>query len=132
MALSVTVSNGAVTYALPSDSLDISIGKAPFQAPLPANTDPILIDLGQFRPAVVITGTLDPGFTTDSVETIPTKRQLEDFVKTSWELTMTLAITFGGVTDSYVGKFVSVIFKADAASEGRWNFVIQMVAVGRS
>ena len=130
--LAVVLSNSSATYALPAEQFDISIGKSPFQAPIPANSDPLLIDLGQFRPSIFCSGTLDPGDTSDGANDVPTKRELEDYIKASYNLATTITCTFGGIADAYVGKFSSVVFKAVPASAGRWVFTIQMLTVGRS
>lgn len=140
MALSITITSNSVpniTYRLQVDNFQLRYQRGPVQAPVPG-LDPILIDLGQFRPQITCSGTLRATSGTDGGITIPSKRELEDFVEGSsgtpriYASTITLSTNIGGLTDNYVGKIAACDFNMMPAREDLWEFRLMMVTEGRS
>ena len=137
MALAVTItrSSGSPSIlALQAESFKVAYQRGPIQVPIPAGVDPILIDLGQFRPSVVISGTIrsvqDP--TTDGTNTLFTKRTLEDLVTDQQhDRTITVSIVTEGLTDNYVAKVSSLNLEIMGGREF-WSYTLSFVAQGRS
>tara|TARA_Y100000310_G_scaffold175734_1_gene175838 strand:- start:1506 stop:1928 length:423 start_codon:yes stop_codon:yes gene_type:complete len=140
MALSVQISTDSVpniTYALTVESIVLDYSRGPVQAPIPA-ANPLLVDLGQFRPQIVLEGTLrQDASETDGGVTIPDKRDLEDFVRGTsgtpaiYTSTITLAVTFDGQTDSYICKIGKCTFDREQGMQV-WHFRMTLLSEGRS
>jgi hypothetical protein len=128
MALSVTIDNGSTTYALPTEEAEIIYARKPMQAPLPGG-DPILIDLGQIVPSIILSGRVDDTAGSSGGNTIPTKNNLEDALE-SW-YTDTVTVTIGG--DAYVSKFNTARFKRKGGvGDQIWDFILTFVSVTRT
>ena len=134
MALSVTLTSltPANTYRLPVEEYSFEIVRSPLQSPLYANIDPIIYDLGQFRPSITVAGIIEATTKTDGGVTIPSKDLLEDFSRATYNDTITIALNFGGVTDTYTGKISRLRLVAKGSTDGWWDFVLQLVTLGRS
>ena len=140
MALSVQISTNStpnITYALQTDDITLDYTRGPLQVPI-SGRDPHLMDLGFFRPSVILSGVVKQDATeTDGGISIPDKRDLEDFVEGTsgtpaiYSSTITLAVTFDSQTDNYVGKISKCTF---TRREGQtvWDFKMTVLAQGRS
>lgn len=128
MALDVQIVGGVgpLTYRLKADSVSIVIDRDPRQAGLPG-VNPLLIDLGSFRPIIVVEGKLDEVAGSEGGVTIPSKRDLEDAARTWYNTTITLTVS----ADAYVGKFRSLRMSLPAGRESVWDFTLQFVSQGR-
>ena len=136
MALAVTIAGGAVpvtTYALKTDKIEINYTRAPIQIPLAGNVPAKLLDLGQFKPQITITGTVRSETDTDGANTVPTKQTMEDtIVRAWWNNTTTLIIVLGAGTDTYVCKIANCTFSVPAAREDLWEYRMTLLAEGRT
>lgn len=93
MALAVLLyDGGSIRYALKADSFSINYIKSPIQIPIPGGGNPQLIDIGQLRPTITVSGLVDttapgsvenvsgPTRNASTTYTVPTKALLETFV----------------------------------------------------
>ncbi len=132
MALGITLTVGGTTYRLQATKIMIRLSRNPIQAALPGGIDPLLLDLGQFRPSMVIEGAIksvEP--LSDGGISIPTKRQLEDLTSDNFASTITVSVSVGGISDDYVGKIANLSFTLPAARDDLWEYVMNLVTVGR-
>lgn len=132
MSLDVQIVGGAgpLTYRLKADSVTIVVDRDPRQAGLPG-ADPLLIDLGQFKPVIVVEGKVDETASSEGGVTIPSKVNLEDAVRTWYNLNGgVITLTVSG--DAYIGKFRSLRMTLPAGRESVWDFTLQFVSKGRS
>ena len=136
MALSVvlksdgTGTDSAVNYSLQATELQISLGRSPIQSPLPGG-DPLLLDLGQVKPVIKISGTITTVAGTAGGNVIPSKRQLEDFIEAAYQSNLTIEITVGATTDRYTHKVASLVFSLPAAREDLYDFALTLAALKR-
>ena len=72
--------DSAVNYSLQAREIQINLSRSPMQSRLPGG-DPLLLDLGQIRPVIKITGIVRSTPGADGGLVIPSKRQLEDYAE---------------------------------------------------
>ena len=148
MALAICLyDGGSVRYALKADSFSINYVKTPVQIPLPGGGNPKILDFGQIRPTVTISGLVDPtapgssenvsGPTRNSstVYTVPSKKNLEDFVTSKFydenSAKVELLLSDGTATpvSAYEVAIQQCRFDLAPATEDRFSFTL--VCVGR-
>jgi len=128
MPLDATITNGVVTYRLKLTKATIMINRQPMQTGLPA-TDPILIDLGQLLPQLVLEGKVDEATPPqDEGVAVPNKRQLEDFVEGN-PADGALEVVISD--DTYVARVKMLRLEMEAAREAVWSFSLHFVAQRR-
>jgi hypothetical protein len=136
LSVLITTSSSTVNYVLSAESIRVQIGRTPMHSPLPGS-NPLLIDLGQFKPIVTIIGTCRETTDSDGATAIATKRNLEDWATKEFGNTLTLFVTTdsagGSPLDTYIGKVQSVTFDREAAVDPvLWNFVFSFATVERT
>jgi len=122
--------DSAVTYALQAREIQIMLTRSPMQSPLPGG-DPLLLDLGQIRPVIKISGTVNSTSSTDGSNTIPSKRQLEDFTEEAYQSNLTVDITIGSTTDRYTHKVQALTFMLPAARDDLYDFTLTLACLRR-
>lgn len=129
MALGVTIvgGGGPTTYRLEAESVSIVFDRSPIQAPLPG-ADPLLLDLGMFRPSINIEGKVPVTAGSDGGVTIPSKNNLEDAVESWYNTTITVTI----LGDSYTAKIASCAFSMPASREEVWDYRLHFLALSRT
>lgn len=127
MALGVTLVSGATTYRLEAESVSIAYERSPIQIPLPGS-NPLLLDLGQFRPSINIDGKIPVTAGSDGGVTIPSKNNLEDAVENWWNAPITVTI----LGDAYVSKIASCTFSMPASREAVWDYRLRLVTISRT
>ena len=131
MALTVELkktTGGAVTYRLQATSFVVMVGRSPLQAPLPGG-DPLLLDLGQYKTQITVSGIIGDASSTDGGVTIPSKNQLETAAYEWYDETNQIV----DGSDVYVGKIASLRFeKAPDRAENQWDFSLQLVTISRA
>lgn len=138
MSLGVTLTRSVgspATYALPAESVSISLQKNPVQAEMAGGVNPVLFDLGQFKPTITIMGwiksTASPS--SDGTNPIPSKQNLEDFATSSYGATITFSmVDANSVTDTYECKVQAIKFEIISGRNDLWNYVLQLVTLGRT
>lgn len=135
MALSIVLIGGSpsVTYRLTANTWRIDYTRTPINTPLPGNNDPLLVDLGYFRPVITIEGILRVAAQTEGGVTIPAKRDVEDtIVRSWWNTTIQTRITIGTQTDQYVCKVLSCSIETSAGRDDSWTYRLQLATQGRT
>ena len=151
MALAVCLYDGLTSsekrYALKADSFSVNYVKTPIQIPFPGGADPEIIDLGQIRPTITVSGLVDTSNPSETVSgptrnsstsyTVPTKEELEDFVTSKFYDPTGVPIEIiisDGSTDA-VGSYPVAIsqarFDLAPATEDRFSFTLVFVAKKR-
>ena len=151
-----TNSGATNRYALKVDQLTISAGRQPIQIPMPG-ASPIILDLGQTRPTITISGIMDNigQDTTNTTQnayfnmeklTIQGQTYLEsklltwstgddlelevgDATTPDYSGSGTTASTGGGIYKVMIAQFQ---FSVAPALEDRWQFSVQFVSEWRT
>lgn len=122
--------DSAVNYSLQAREIQINLSRSPMQSPLPGG-DPLLLDLGQIRPVIKITGIVRSTPGADGGLVIPSKRQLEDYAEEAYQSTLTVDIISGSITDRYTHKVQALVFMLPAAREDVYDFTLTLAALRR-
>jgi hypothetical protein len=154
MALAVCLYDGLTSsekrYALKADSFSVNYVKTPVQIPLPGGGNPKLLDFGQLRPTITVTGIVDttapgsaenvsgPTRNSSTVYTVPSKEELEDFVTAKFydENNAKVEIMITDGTGTAVAAYEAAIsqarFDLAPATEDRFAFTLVFVARKRT
>jgi len=154
MALAVCLYDGLTSsekrYALKADSFSVNYVKTPVQIPLPGGGNPKLLDFGQLRPTITVTGIVDttapgsvenvagPTRNSSTVYTVPSKEELEDFVTAKFydENNAKVEIMITDGTGTAVAAYEAAIsqarFDLAPATEDRFAFTLVFVARKRA
>lgn len=128
MALAITISTAgggaiaATTYRLQADTLRYGIERSPLQAPL-SGRYPFIIDLGQYKPRIIIDGILGTTAGSDGGVIIPSFFNLVAATLLWWDTSITLSFT--GYSE--LCKFQSLQGTLTAAKEEFWVYSLTFV-----
>jgi len=150
MALAICLYDGLTSsekrFALKADSFSVNYVKTPVQIPLPGGGNPKLLDFGQIRPTVTVTGIVDttapgssenvagPTRNSSTVYTVPSKEELEDFITSKFydESASKVEIMISDGTGTAVAAYEAAIsqgrFDIAPATEDRFTFTLVFVA----
>ena len=148
MALAVCLYDGLTSsekrFALKADSFSVNYVKTPIQIPIPLGGDPRLIDIGQVRPTITVTGIVDAADPSETVAgptrnssttyTVPTKEELEDFVTGKFynEATAKVEVMVSDGSGTAVAAYDAAItqarFDLAPATEDRFTFTLVFVS----
>ena len=153
MALAVCLYDGLSSsekrFALKADSFSVNYVKTPIQIPFPSGADPEIIDLGQIRPTVTISGIVDttapgsaenvtgPTRNSSQVYTVPSKEELEDFVTSKFydpsdsKVEIMVSDGLGTPVAAYEGAISQARFDVAPATEDRFSFTMVFVTKKR-
>ena len=154
MALAICLYDGLTSsekrFALKADSFSVNYVKTPVQIPLPGGGNPKLLDFGQIRPTITVTGIVDttapgsgenvsgPTRNSSTVYTVPSKEELEDFVTAKFydENNAKVEIMITDGTGTAVAAYEAAIsqgrFDIAPATEDRFSFTLVFVARKRT
>ena len=148
MALAVCLYDGLTSsekrFALKADSFSVNYVKTPIQIPIAQGGDPRLIDIGQVRPTITVTGIVDASDPSETVAgptrnsstsyTVPTKEELEDFVtskfynEASSKVEIMVADGSGTAGAAYDAAINQARFDLAPATEDRFSFTLVFVS----
>ena len=150
MALAICLYDGLTSsekrFALKADSFSVNYVKTPIQIPIANGRDPRLIDIGQIRPTITVTGLVDttapgsvenvtgPTRNSSQVYTVPSKEELENFVTSKFynEATSKVEIMISDGTSTPVAAYEVAIsqarFDLAPATEDRFSFTLVFVS----
>jgi len=153
MALAICLYDGLTSgekrYALKADSFSVNYVKTPIQIPFPGGADPEIIDLGQIRPTITVSGLVDttapgsgenvagPTRNSSTVYTVPSKEELEDFVTSKFydpadaKVEILLSDGSGTPVAAYDVAISQARFDVAPATEDRFAFTLVFVAKKR-
>lgn len=120
------------TYNLQALSASVIYDRGASAVPIPANTNPIFIDLGSFRCTIQISGIIDETAGTDGGVVVPSKENLEDKLNTWWASTVAVPIIITINGDIYHGKCKSMRFEVGGAKEHFWEYTLTFIATKRT
>ncbi len=155
MALAICLYDGTTDgsekrFALKTDSFSVNYVKTPIQIPFPSGADPEIIDLGQIRPTITISGIVDttapgssenvtgPERNSSQVYVVPSKEDLEDFVTSEFydpsNAKIEIMVSDGTSTPvaAYEGAISQARFDVAPATEDRFSFTMVFVTKKRS
>ena len=155
MALAICLYDGTTDgsekrFALKTDSFSVNYVKTPIQIPFPSGADPEIIDLGQIRPTITISGIVDttapgssenvtgPERNSSQVYVVPSKEDLEDFVTSKFydpsNAKIEIMVSDGTSTPvaAYEGAISQARFDVAPATEDRFSFTMVFVTKKRS
>ena len=142
MALAICLydglSSGEKRFALKADSFSVNYVKTPIQIPIAGGGNPKLIDIGQIRPTITITGLVDVTDPSETVSgptrnssasyTVPTKEELEDFVTSKFYNEFMVSDGSGTAVAAYDAAISQARFDVAPATEDRFTFTLVFVS----
>tara|TARA_R110000824_G_scaffold104001_3_gene246870 strand:- start:1848 stop:2318 length:471 start_codon:yes stop_codon:yes gene_type:complete len=148
MALAICLydglSSGEKRFALKADSFSVNYVKTPIQIPIAGGGNPKLIDIGQIRPTITITGLVDVTDPSETVSgptrnssasyTVPTKEELEDFVTSKFynesnaKVEIMVSDGSGTAVAAYDAAISQARFDVAPATEDRFTFTLVFVS----
>ena len=154
MSLAICLYDGLTSsekrFALKADSFSVNYVKTPVQIPLPGGGNPKLLDFGQIRPTITVTGIVDatapgssenvagPTRNSSTVYVVPGKEDLEDFITSKFydESASKVEIMISDGTGTAVAAYEAAIsqgrFDLAPATEDRFAFTLVFVARKRT
>jgi hypothetical protein len=148
MALAICLYDGLTSsekrFALKADSFSVNYVKTPIQIPIAGGGNPKLIDIGQIRPTITITGLVDVTDPSETVSgptrnssasyTVPTKEELEDFVTSKFynesnaKVEIMVSDGSGTAVAAYDAAISQARFDVAPATEDRFTFTLVFVS----
>ena len=138
------LSSGEKRFALKADSFSVNYVKTPIQIPIAGGGNPKLIDIGQIRPTITITGLVDVTDPSETVSgptrnssasyTVPTKEELEDFVTSKFynesnaKVEIMVSDGSGTAVAAYDAAISQARFDVAPATEDRFTFTLVFVS----